>query len=57
MLRKDPKKWKSPTLKGKSKIKEGECLSSLGKEKKVSIKERHNKCQKSTPRKNTELQT
>jgi len=28
------KKWKWPALKGKSKIKEGEHLSSLGKEKK-----------------------
>jgi len=55
--KKGPKKWKSPTLKGKSKIKEWECLSSLGNAKEVSIKERNNKCQKSTPRKNTELQT
>jgi hypothetical protein len=38
-----------PTLKGRSKIKEGECILSLGKTKKVSIKERHNKCQKSIP--------
>jgi hypothetical protein len=29
-----------PTLKGKSKIKEGECLLNLGKTKEVSIKER-----------------
>jgi hypothetical protein len=32
-------------------IKEGECLSSLEKAKEVSIKERHNKCQKSIPKK------
>jgi hypothetical protein len=39
-------KKKLPPFKGKSKIKEGECLLSLGKTKEVSIKERHNKCQK-----------
>jgi hypothetical protein len=50
------KTWKLPTLKGKSKIKEGECLLNLGKTKEVSIKERHNKCQKSI-KKNIELQT
>jgi hypothetical protein len=42
-------KKKLPTLKGRSKIKEGECLLSLGKTKEVLIKERHNKCQKSKP--------
>jgi hypothetical protein len=47
-----------PTIKGKSKIKEGERLSSLGRAKEVSIKKRHSICQKSIPRKkNTELQT
>jgi hypothetical protein len=35
---------KLPTLKGRSKIKEKECLLSIGKTKEVSIKERHNKC-------------
>jgi len=38
------KERKLPTLKGRSKIKEGECLLSIGKTKEVSIKERHNKC-------------
>jgi len=42
---------KLPSLKGKSKIKEGECLSILRVAKKVSIEERHNKCQKSTLKK------
>jgi hypothetical protein len=39
---------KLPSLKDKSKIKEGEHLSSLGRAKEISIKERHNKsqCQK-----------
>jgi hypothetical protein len=36
-----------PTLKGKSKNKEGERISSLGRAKEVSIKERDSKCQKS----------
>jgi hypothetical protein len=36
---------KLPSLKGKSKIKERECLSSLGRAKEISIKERHNKSQ------------
>jgi hypothetical protein len=49
IYKKKEKKRKLPTLKGRSKIKEGECLLSLGKTKKVSIKERHNKCQKSIP--------
>jgi hypothetical protein len=48
-IKKNREKRKLPTLKGRSKIKEGECLLSLGKTKKVSIKERHNKCQKSIP--------
>jgi hypothetical protein len=38
-------KLKLPSLKGKSKIKEGERLSSLGRAKEISIKERHNKNQ------------
>jgi hypothetical protein len=38
-------------LEGKSKIKEGECLPSLGRVKEVSINKRHNKCQKSMPEK------
>jgi hypothetical protein len=38
-------KLKLPSLKGKSKIKEGERLSSLGRAKEISIKERHNKSQ------------
>ena len=42
-------KKKLPPFKGKSKIKEGECLLSLGKTKEVSIKERHHKWQKSIP--------
>jgi len=42
------KKWKLSTLKGKSRIKEGECLSILKGAKKVSIEKRHIKCQKST---------
>jgi hypothetical protein len=41
----EKKKLKLPSLKGKSKIKEGERLSSLGREKEISIKERHNKSQ------------
>ena len=45
------------TLKGKLKIKEGECLSSLGRAKKASIKERDNKRQKSIQKKYIELQT
>jgi hypothetical protein len=40
-----------PTLKGKSKIKEGERLSSLEKAKEVSIKKRHNIRQKINTRK------
>jgi hypothetical protein len=36
-----------PILKGKSKIKEGEHLSSLERAKEVSIKKRHSICQKS----------
>jgi len=43
--KKKKKKLKLPSLKGKSKIKEGERLSSLGREKEISIKERHNKSQ------------
>jgi hypothetical protein len=46
-----------PTLKDKSKIKEGERLSSLERAKEVSIKKRHSIRQKSIPEKNTELQT
>jgi hypothetical protein len=46
-----------PTLKGKSKIKEGERLSSLEKGKEVSIKKRHSIRQSSIPKKNIELQT
>jgi hypothetical protein len=38
------KERKLPTLKGRSKIKEGECLLSIEKTKEVSIKERYNKC-------------
>jgi hypothetical protein len=34
---------KLPSLKGKSKIKERECLSSLGRAKEISIKERQQK--------------
>jgi hypothetical protein len=34
------KKWKLPTLKGKSRIKEEECLSSLERAKEFLIKER-----------------
>jgi len=53
MRRQKKKKWKMkkkgklklPSLKGKSKIKEGERLSSLGRAKEISIKERHNKSQ------------
>ena len=45
------KEWKLPTLKKKSKINKGECLSSLGKEKEVSINERYNKRQKSIQKK------
>ena len=41
IYKKKEKKRKLPTLKGRSKIKEGECLLSLGKTKEVSIKERH----------------
>jgi hypothetical protein len=37
-----------PTLKGKSRIKEGKCLSILRRAKKVSIEKRHSKCQNST---------
>ena len=40
-----------PTLKGKLKIKEGERLSSLGRAKEVSIKERDSEHQKSIPEK------
>jgi hypothetical protein len=51
-LRKAKKKeWKLPTLKDKSKIKEGERLSSLEREKEVSIKKRHNIRQKLIPKK------
>jgi Ni/Co efflux regulator RcnB len=39
------KKLKLSSLKGKSKIKEGERLSSLWRAKEISIKERHNKSQ------------
>jgi hypothetical protein len=39
------RKLKLPSLKDKSKIKEGERLSSLGRAKEISIKERHNKSQ------------
>ena len=39
------KKLKLPSLKSKSKIKEGERLSSLWRAKEISIKERHNKSQ------------
>ena len=39
------KKLKLPSLKDKSKIKEGERLSSLWRAKEISIKERHNKSQ------------
>ena len=42
-------------LKGKLKIKEGECLSSLGRAKEVSIKERDNTRQKSIQKKYTKL--
>ena len=49
-LRKTIKKeWKLPTLKGKSKIKEGR--PSLGRTKEVSIKKRHSIHQKSIPEK------
>jgi len=44
---------KLPSLKGKSKIKEGECLSIPRVAKEVSIEERHNKCQKSTLKKSS----
>jgi hypothetical protein len=53
-LRKAIKKireWKLPTLKGKSKIKKGERLSSLERAKEVSIKKRHSIRQKSMPEK------
>jgi hypothetical protein len=43
--KKKKKKLKLPSLKGKSKIKEGEHLSSLWRAKEISIKERHNKSQ------------
>ena len=46
-----------PTLKAKSKIKEGERLSSLERGKKVPIKKRHSIRQSLIPEKNTELQT
>ena len=39
------KKLKLPSLEDKSKIKEGERLSSLWRAKEISIKERHNKSQ------------
>jgi len=39
----EKKKLKLPSLKGKSKIKEREHLSNLGRAKEISIKERHNK--------------
>jgi len=45
------KEWKLPTLKGKSKIEEGERLSSLEKGKEVSIKKRHRIRQSSIPKK------
>jgi hypothetical protein len=41
----EKKKLKLPSLKGKSKIKERERLSNLGRAKEISIKERHNKSQ------------
>ena len=44
-MEKKKKKLKLPSLKDKSKIKGGECLSSLGRAKEISIKERHNKSQ------------
>ena len=43
--KKKKRKWKLPSLKYKSKIKEGECLSSLWRAKEISIEERHNKSQ------------
>jgi len=49
--KKKKKEWKLPTLKGKSKIKEGERLSSLERAKEVSIKKRHSIRQKSIPEK------
>jgi hypothetical protein len=49
--KKKGKEWKLPTLKGKSKIKEGECLSSLERGKEVSIKKRHSIRQSSIPEK------
>ena len=39
------RKLKLPSLKYKSKVKEGKRLSSLGRAKEISIKERHNKSQ------------
>ena len=51
------KNWKLPTLKDKLKIKEGECLSSLGKTKEVSIKKRQQISKVNKKKKNTELQT
>ena len=42
IYKKNREKRKLPTLKGRSKIKEGECLLNLGKTKEVLIKERHN---------------
>ena len=41
----EKRKWKLPSLKYKSKIKEGERLSSLWRAKEISIEERHNKSQ------------
>jgi len=49
--KKKKREWKFPTLKGKSKIKEGERLSSLERAKEVSIKKRHSIRQKSIPEK------
>ena len=43
------KTWKLPPFEGRSNIKKKECLLSIGKTKEVSIKERHDKCQKSIP--------
>ena len=52
------KKKKLPSLEGRSNIKERECQLSIGKTKEISIKERHNKCQKSIPlKKKNQLQT
>ena len=42
---KKKRKLKLPSLKYKSKVKEGKHLSSLGRAKEISLKERHNKSQ------------